>query len=406
MTDYISIGAVYDILDGTITPLTRTERLALAQAEGAVTAEALTAPFDAPPFTNAAMDGFAFRSEELACGETVHLSVAGTAYAGAPFEGRLPEGAAVRIMTGAPVPEDADTVIPFERTREVNGGVLFDAASVRPGANVRLKGEEFACGDVVIPAGTLLTPAWTGLAASLGRAELAVRRVRVAVFATGDELTAPGRPLPAGRVYNANSATVCALLRHWGAEAVDLGILPDDPAVIRDALRKAVSDCDILVASGGLGEGEHDYTNRLLTELGCGVTHHHVAMRPGKPFSFGRFSSPEGRWFMALPGNPVAAAVSATLFLQRAVRLASGCRTPGPEAFPAVAAVDVKGRKGRTDLVRGRIERTPEALAFRPLASQGSGMLTTLAGADAMAVLDEETDRVEAGTIVRCLPLG
>lgn len=408
MTDYISIREVYGILEKAISPIDRCECLPLAQAEGAVTAEAITAPFDAPPFTNAAMDGFAFNRDVLAAGGKITLPVVGTSYAGAPFKGIFPANGAIRIMTGAPVPEGADTVIQFERTESTDTTVTFEASAIKAGANVRHRGEEFSMGSSVIPPGTLLTPAWTGLAASLGRAEISVRKVRVAVFATGDELCAPGTPapLPAGHVYNANSATVCALLRSWGAEATDLGILPDDPVAIREALEEALTHCDILVASGGLGEGEHDYTNRVLTDMGCGVTHHHVAMRPGKPFSFGRFASAEKRYFMALPGNPVAAAVSATLFLRRAIRLATGATSVLElERVPAKAAVPLKARTGRTDLVRGTLSVQEGVLTFTPMHSQASGMLTTLAGADAMAVLDENTDHAEAGEIVRCIKL-
>lgn len=406
MTDYISIREVYGILENAISPILRSECLPLSEAEGAVTAEAITAPFDAPPFTNAAMDGFAFNRNVLSAGGTITLPVVGTSYAGAPFQGTFPPNGAIRIMTGAPVPEGADTVIQFERTESTDTTVTFEASAIKAGANVRHRGEEFSMGATVIPPGTLLTPAWTGLAASLGRDKVTVRKLRVAVFATGDELSAPGTPppLPVGHVYNANSATVCALLRHWGAVATDLGILPDNPIAIREALEDALTHCDILVASGGLGEGEHDYTNRVLSDMGCGITHHHVAMRPGKPFSFGRFATTENRYFMALPGNPVAAAVSATLFLRRAMRLATGAMTALElEEVPAQTALPLKARTGRTDLVRGTLSVREGVLTFTPMHSQASGMLTTLAGANAMAVLDEHTDHADAGEVVRCL---
>ena len=408
MTDYITIERVYDMLADEIAPVSHTERLPLAQAEGAVLAETISAPFDAPAFTNSAMDGFAFASEALAAGGEVRLPVAGASYAGSRPGEALTPGTAMRIMTGAPVPTGADTVIPFERTTSEGKFVVFPADRVKAGANVRLRGEEFHAGSAVIPAGTVLTPDWTGLAASLGRAELAVRRIRVTVFATGDELAAPGTPapLPQGRIYDANSATIGALLRKWGAEVRDLGILPDDPAAIRRALEEALAGSDFLVASGGLGAGEHDYTNRVLTEMGCGVTHHHVSMRPGKPFSFGRFASESERWFMALPGNPVAAAVSASLFLRRAILLAAGASGPlGLREVPAVAGAVLKGRTGRTDLIRGKLSIAKGALTFLPAKSQSSGMLTTLAGMTAMAVLDTLSERAEAGDAVRCLLL-
>lgn len=410
MADYITIETVYDILARSIAPVPGTEVLPLGAAEGRILAETITAPFDAPPFDNSAMDGFAFSASELSPGGTIRLRVAGVSYAGAPFEGAAASGEAVRIMTGAKMPAGADTVIPFERTRteETPEGawVVFEADRVKSAENVRLKGEEMRAGDAVMEPGEVLTPAWIGLAASLGRAELRCRRLTVALFSTGDELVAPGTPgpLPAGCVYNANSALLAAQIRRWGADVVDLGILPDDPEVLRSALTEAARRCDFLVATGGVGEGEHDYTNRVLAEMGGGVTHHHVSMRPGKPFSFGRIPGEHPVWFMALPGNPVAAAVSAALFLRRALLLAGGATTPLdlPEV-PAAAGSRIKGRTGRTDLVRGRLDNVAGRLVFTPADSQSSGQLTTLAGMNAMAVLGLDCAGVDEGAPVECL---
>ncbi|MDO5531508.1 gephyrin-like molybdotransferase Glp [Sutterella sp.] len=408
MTDFISIEKVYGILENAITPDARTERLPLGEACGRVLAEAVTAPADVPPFNNSAMDGFAFRREELSAGGTIELKVIGTAYAGAPFEGPVPEGCTVRIMTGAPVPDKTDTVIPFERTASEGDIVRFPAEKVKPLENVRIRGEEIKAGETVIHPGQVLTPEWIGLAASLGAGDLLCRRISVAVFSTGDELVAPGArtALPPGKIYNANSPLITALCREWGAEVEDLGILPDDPEVIRSALSAAAECSDFIVASGGVGEGEHDYTCRVLNDLGCGISHYHISMRPGKPFSFGRFAGERACWFMALPGNPVAAAVSAKLFLRRAIRLATGAAGPlDLEEVPATAATRVKGRTGRTDLVRGRAELEEGELRFRPTKSQSSAMLTTLAGMNVMAVLDTETAGAEEGARLLCLRL-
>ena len=412
MTDFISIEKVYGILEDAIAPEAPIENFPLERALGRTLAETLLSPTDVPPFNNSAMDGFAFRSSELQAGGTLRLEVKGTSYAGAPWKGALACGEALRIMTGATTPEGADTVIPFERTETVeeNGRtfVIFAADRVRPQENVRLQGEEIHAGDAVMEPGQALTPARLGLAASLGRNALKCRRLRVAVFSTGDELVQPGTPgeLPTGKIWNSNSSVITALVRTWGAEAEDLGILPDDPDIIRRALTDAASRSDFLIASGGVGEGEHDYTSRVLAEMGSGITHYHVSMRPGKPFSFGRVAGERTCWFMALPGNPVAAAVSAQLFLRRALFLASGSTEPlGLPEFPAVAASPIKGRTGRTDLVRGRAECIDGELRFTPARSQSSGMLTTLAGMNAMAVLDVNTDRLPEGSTVRCLKL-
>jgi len=216
--------------------------------------------------------------------------------------------------------------------------IEFPHDEVKPGANLRLKGEEMKAGSIVMPAGLVLTPEWIGMAASLGHAELLVRRIRVAVFSTGDELAAPGTPGPldTGRIYNANSPLIAALAQSWGAQVEDLGILPDNPEAIRSAFLDLGSRVDFIVTSGGVGEGEHDYTSKVFAELGGDLSHHHISQRPGKPFSFGRLGE-AGPWFIALPGNPVAAAVSAKLYLHRAVRLAAGALSDeiGGKVVPA-----------------------------------------------------------------------
>lgn len=411
MTAYISVSTVFGLLEKSIAPIGRLERLPLSDALGAVLAESIASPADVPAFTNSAMDGFAFRHADLPTDAQVRLSVEGVSYAGAPWTKPLSPGKALRVMTGGAVPEGADTVIPFEHVKETetpDGTVIeFPHDEVKPGANVRLKGEEIRAGQTVMPEGTLLTPAWLGMAASLGHADLLVRRVRVAVFSTGDELRAPGTPgpLPEGAIYNANSQLIASLVCSWGAVAEDLGILPDDPQAIEAALAAAAQRADFIVTSGGVGEGEHDYTTQVLARLGE-VEHYHVSQRPGKPFSFGRIGQ-KNAWFMALPGNPVAAALSASLYLKRAVLLAAGvpAEETQPLTIPAQAAKKIKARTGRTDFVRGRLVREGEKLLFTPAASQSSAMLTTLAGMNAVAVLDENTAGLDAGAPLTCLAL-
>ena len=409
MTDFISVEKVYGILEDAITPIARTERLALSETLGTVLAEPLHAPSDVPPFNNSAMDGFAFSSALLSSRGMVRLEVEGVSYAGAPFAGEHSPDKALRVMTGASVPPEADTVIPFEHVREFSEDartwIEFPFDEVKPRANLRLQGEEMKAGDVVMAPGLVLTPAWIGMAASLGHADLLVRRIRAAVFSTGDELAAPGTPGPleAGRIYNSNSPLISAMLSSWGVEAEDLGILPDNPDAIRKALLELTDKVDFIVTSGGVGEGDHDYTSQILEELGGGVTHHHVRQRPGKPFSFGRLGA-DGPWFMALPGNPVAAAMSARLYLLRAVMLAAGTAAPASE-LPAEARTRVKGRTGRTDFVRGRLETENGRLIFTPAKNQGSAMLSTLAGMNAAAVLPEDAASAEPGDLVRCLML-
>lgn len=242
MTDFISVEKVYGILDAAITPISRKERLPLRDALGCVLAESLYAANDVPAFNNSAMDGFAFPGSSLPAHGLARLPVEGVSYAGVPYCGEYSPRTALRVMTGAAVPEGADTVIPFEHVRETTDDagqtwIEFPHDEVKPGANLRLKGEEMKAGSIVMPAGLVLTPEWIGMAASLGHAELLVRRIRVAVFSTGDELAAPGTPGPlgTGRIYNANSPLIAALAQSWGAQVEDLGILPDNPEAIRSA---------------------------------------------------------------------------------------------------------------------------------------------------------------------------
>lgn len=413
MTDFISVEKVYGILDAAITPISRKERLPLRDALGCVLAESLYATNDVPAFNNSAMDGFAFPGSSLPAHGLARLPVEGVSYAGVPYCSEYSPRTALRVMTGAAVPEGADTVIPFEHVRETTDDagqtwIEFPHDEVKPGANLRLKGEEMKAGSIVMPAGLVLTPEWIGMAASLGHAELLVRRIRVAVFSTGDELAAPGTPGPldTGRIYNANSPLIAALAQSWGAQVEDLGILPDNPEAIRSAFLDLGSRVDFIVTSGGVGEGEHDYTSKVFAELGGELSHHHISQRPGKPFSFGRLGE-AGPWFIALPGNPVAAAVSAKLYLHRAVRLAAGALSDeiGGKVVPARALSRVKGRTGRTDIVRGHLEPQGEVLTFTPAGSQGSAMLSTLAGMNATAVLPEDTASAEAGSFVECLLL-
>ena len=254
MTDFISVEKVYGILDAAITPISRKERLPLRDALGCVLAESLYATNDVPAFNNSAMDGFAFPGSSLPAHGLTRLPVEGVSYAGVPYCGEYSPRTALRVMTGAAVPEGADTVIPFEHVRETTDDagqtwIEFPHDEVKPGTNLRLKGEEMKAGSIVMPAGLVLTPEWIGMAASLGHAELLVRRIRVAVFSTGDELAAPGTPGPldTGRIYNANSPLIAALAQSWGAQAEDLGILPDNPEAIRNAFLDLGSRVDFIV---------------------------------------------------------------------------------------------------------------------------------------------------------------
>lgn len=397
MTTSVSVEEVYDTLSRTTEPLKVSADTPLRDAHGRLLLEDVVSPFDAPRFTNSAMDGYALRSADLHVeAERISLRIdPQTAFAGTPYEGEVPEGHAVRIMTGAPVPDGLDTVVPFEITEVVGDVVTFPANAVKPGDNVRLRGEEVKAGEVVIPKGTVLTPEAIGLAASFGRASLTCASLRVGVFSTGDELREPGEALAPGQIYASNGYLLEALIARWGHDVVPLGILPDDEDVLEKALRGAVADCDVLVTTGGVGEGDHDLISRVLNRLGA-VEHFHVRMRPGKPLAFGYLDADPPVFFMGLPGNPVAAALSARIFLRPALERLAGirCRISGPDTIRVKTGSAVRAKAGRTDYVRGSLR---DGL-FEASPLQSSAMLTSLMRSSAVLIVPEGTGPVPAGT--------
>lgn len=287
-----------------IIPLNETQTLPLLKSMGRVTARAMTSPLDVPGFDNAAMDGYAVRLADVASG--AWLPVVGKAFAGQPFSGEWPAGTAIRIMTGAPVPPGCEAVIMQEEAQTSDAGVRF-TADVRAGQHIRRRGEDIRQGAVVMEAGQKLSAAELPLLASLGIAEVdVVRKPRVAIFSTGDELQLPGQPLAEGQIYDTNRLAVHLMLDALGCDVVNLGIIRDDPNALRAAFQEADREADLVLSSGGVSVGEADYTKTLLEELGE-IGFWKLAIKPGKPFAFGRLAS---SWFCGLPGNPVSAAVT------------------------------------------------------------------------------------------------
>ncbi len=312
-----------------ITPLNATETVPLLQAFSRVTAHDIVSPLDVPGFDNAAMDGYAVRLNDLRDGAA--LPVAGKAFAGQPFNDAWPSGTCIRIMTGAPVPEGCDALVMQEETEQTEAGVRF-IAPVKAGQHIRRRGEDIAQGAVVFPAGTPLTVAELPVLASLGIAEVeVVRKVRVAVFSTGDELQLPGQPLGDGQIYDTNRLAVHLMLQQLGYEVINLGIIPDDPAKLRDAFIAADQQADVVISSGGVSVGEADYTKTILEELGE-IGFWKLAIKPGKPFAFGKLSS---SWFCGLPGNPVSATVTFCQLVQPLLAKLSGKARPASGAPPA-----------------------------------------------------------------------
>jgi len=385
-------------------PPLATEAVPLAQALGRVLAEDLVSTMDVPPHDNSAMDGYAFHGSTLRADAPTVLSSVATVFAGAPFDGVLQPGQCVRIMTGAVMPAGLDTVVPQELCTADGDQITIAPGTLRPGENRRRRGEDLALGRTALPAGRVLRPADLGLAASLGYEAVTVRRrLRVALFSTGDEVFAPGTPLPPGGIYDSNRASLRAALQRLGVDVLDLGLVPDDPARLQAVLDQAVREADAVLTSGGVSVGEADHTRALMARLGQ-VAFWKVAMRPGRPFAFGPLNgqdaagAPRRAWLFALPGNPVAALVTFYAFAREALLGLAGAR---PEPLPTLqlpSAEAIRKRPGRTEFQRGIVEAGPDGRPqVRLTGAQGAGILRSLTEANCLVVLGHEQGSVPAG---------
>jgi molybdopterin molybdotransferase len=383
-----------------VSAVTATERVPLAQALDRVLAEPVLAEFDVPGYDNSAMDGYAVRAVDVKPGQA--LSLQGSALAGHAFHAPLAPACCVRIMTGAVLPAGADTVIMQEQV-QVNAGQIIAAVTPKLGENVRKAGEDLQKGQQVLAAGSRLTAPHLGLLASLGVAEVVViRKLKVAIFSTGDELVLPGQPLLQGHIYDSNRVVLRAMLQRLGVEVLDLGLLPDQPAAIRSAFQSAMRDADALITSAGVSVGDADYTRQILSELGQ-VNFWKVAIKPGKPFAFGKL---ENCWFFGLPGNPVAAVVTLDQLVQPVLQKLAGAVVSPANQLTAVTTVSLKKQPGRADYQRGYYWATAEGLFVKTLGSQSSGMLSSIANANCYIVLPQQSGSIASGEMVTIQPFG
>lgn len=404
MPGSISVSALQAELAAAMRPVSGAEPVPLRQALNRVLDANLLSPIDVPGHANSAMDGWAFDGSALTQ-TPLHLQQVGIAYAGHPYAGSITAGECVRIMTGAVVPEGADTVVMQEMVT-VQGQQVLIPAGQRRGQNVRLAGEDLARGARALAAGTRLRPSHIGLAASLGLTHLSVRRkLRVAVFSTGDELRAAGDPLVPGAIYDSNRAMLLGMLEQLGCVATDLGLIPDDTARLEAALRGAIASADLILTSGGVSMGDADPVRLLLAGLGE-VRFCKVDMRPGRPFAWGSLSDgSRSSMLFGLPGNPVAAAISFILFVRPALLQMMGCNDTRLPRHTARAATAIPKKPGRTEYQRGLLIRQPDGLHVRLTGAQGSGMLSSLCQADCLIVLEEARGDVQPGEPVEVMPV-
>jgi molybdopterin molybdotransferase len=396
--DALPVDTARAAIRSIITPVGTNERVAVRASLGRVLGEDIVSTVNVPAHDNSAMDGWAVRSSDLKSDGETTLREAGVAYAGRKFDGSVRPGECVRVMTGAVMPPGTDTVVIQEVVRAERDRIVVPAGQ-QAGQNRRLAGEDLAAGRVVLRAGRLLRPAELGLMASLGLAEVAVRRrLRVAFFSTGDELASVGTPLQEGEVYDSNRYTLYGMLARLGVELIDMGVVRDDPAALERAFKEAAASADAIVSSGGVSVGEADFTRELLGRLGE-VLFWKIAMRPGRPMAFGRIG---GASFFGLPGNPVAVMVTFYGFVRDALLALSG-RTDD-YALPLLrvpSATALRKKPGRTEFQRGILERGADGeWTARITGSQGSGVLRSMSEANCFIVLEHERGDVKPGDLV------
>lgn len=376
------------------------EVIELNDAHGRILSRPVNSTLDVPGYDNSAMDGYAVRCKEAQSG--TRLTIAGVASAGHPFNDKVEAGQCVRIMTGAPVPEGFDAVVIQENTEATDDNSVVINKAPSEGENIRLRGSDMSVGEEVIAEGTKLSAIDIGLLASLGVAEVSVfKKPKVAVFSTGDELVAPGGKLAEGQIYDSNRYLLKAMLSNLPVDVVDLGCLKDDLDALQKALSEAASNCDAIITSGGVSVGDADFTKDALEQLGE-VNFWKVAMKPGKPFSFGKLGN---AWFFGLPGNPVAATVTMDQLAQPVLRHLSGEKHFKPLALNAVASAPLKKRPGRADYQRGFYEQNAQGeLTVSSAGSQSSAVLSTVKKANCLILLEQEQGAVEQGDTVKVLP--
>jgi molybdopterin molybdotransferase len=396
--DALPVETARAAIRSVITPVSANERVAVRASLGRVLGEDIVSTVNVPAHDNSAMDGWALRAADLKPdGETV-LREVGVAYAGRKFDGSVQPGQCVRVMTGAVMPPGTDAVV-IQEVVKVDGDRIAVPTGQKQGQNRRLAGEDLALGRVVLHAGQPIRPAELGLLASLGLAEVAVRRkLRVAFFSTGDELASIGSALKEGEVYDSNRYTLYGMLARLGVELIDMGVVRDDPVALERAFREAAASADAIVSSGGVSVGEADFTRELLGRLGE-VLFWKIAMRPGRPMAFGRVG---GAWFFGLPGNPVAVMVTFYGFVRDALLALAG-RT-GDCSLPLLrvpCATRLRKKPGRTEFQRGILERAANGeWTVRITGSQGSGVLRSMSEANCFIVLEHERGDVQPGDLV------
>ncbi len=392
------VAKAREVIARFLAPVTTTERVGVRAALGRVLAEDVVSPLNVPAHDNSAMDGYAVCFTDLKRDGEVALRVAGTAFAGAPYQGAVKEGECVRIMTGGVVPAGTDTIVMQEHVKADKDRVAIGAGH-KKGQNLRRAGEDLATGQVALKRGLPLRPAEIGLISSLGIGEVNVyRKLRVAFFSTGDELVSIGTQPKEGQIFDSNRYTIHGMLTRLGCEVLDMGVVRDDPALLEKAFKDAAAAADVVITSGGVSVGEADFVKDLLGKLGE-VVFWKIAMKPGRPLAYGKIGTAH---FFGLPGNPVSVMVTFYQFVRDALLKLSG-RDPVPPlpTFKVPCTSSLKKAPGRTEFQRGILTQDAAGnWSVQVTGEQGSGILRSMSEANCFIILPTEQGNVTPGTPV------
>jgi molybdopterin molybdotransferase len=390
----MSVDEAVAIIAARVQPVQDTETVDLRNADGRILAADIVAPLALPPFTNSAVDGYAVRNADLSGADAESLPVSGRIQAGAAQEPIKP-GHAVRIFTGAPMPEGADTVFMQEDVRIDEAGRVVLPQGLKAGANVRPAGEDIVAGSRALPAGRRLRPQDIALAAALGLTHLEVRRrIRVAVFSTGNEVVSPGAPRGPARLYDSNRFMLMAMLERLGCEVGDLGILSDDRASLARGLKEAAGAHDLIVTSGGVSTGEEDHVKAAIENAGTLVLWR-MAIKPGRPVAMGIIG---GTPLIGLPGNPVASFVTLVHVVRPTILALAGATPQTLMPMPVRAGFAYAKKIGRREYVRASLRKAADgALEAIKFPREGAGLLSSLVESDGLVELGEQVTQVEPG---------
>ena len=399
--EILSVDDAVAAITARFSPVEGIETVALADADGRVLPEDLVATLQLPPFTNSAVDGYAVRGDDLPSGAARLFRVAGRVQAGSAAAGAsVGPGEAVRIFTGAPMPDGADTVFMQEAaTPDAAGRVLLPAGLER-GANVRPAGEDVAAGRVLLPANRWLRPQDVAAVAAMGLTSIRVRRrVKVAVFSNGDEIVEPGAPRDEAQLFDSNRVMLVAMLRRIGCTVSDLGTRRDDAGQIAEVLKAAAQSNDLILSSGGVSTGEGDFVKAAVEKVGT-LVFWRIAMKPGRPVAMGVI---DGTPFIGLPGNPVASFVTFARVARPAILALAGAHWSAPPAVPVRVQFSHRKKPARREYVRVHLRRAEDgALEAVKFPREGAGLLSSLVDTDGVVELGESVTRVEPGQIVDC----